>query len=68
MIRDIVPKSSTDRLKRDYRKKELQQDFDAELVAAVVGMNRAFIARALTIAGHVQCYLHHNLREAAGLR
>jgi DNA-binding SARP family transcriptional activator/TolB-like protein len=26
-----------------------------------------FDARALTIAGHVQCYLHHNLREAAGL-
>ena len=23
--------------------------------------------RALTIAGHVQCYLHHNLREAVGL-
>jgi DNA-binding SARP family transcriptional activator len=26
-----------------------------------------FDARALTIAGHVQCYLHHNLREAASL-
>lgn len=47
MIGDIHPRSPVDRLKRDYSKKELQREFDAELVAAVVGMSRAFIARAL---------------------
>lgn len=47
MIGDIHPKSPVDRLKRDYSKKELHREFDAELVAAVVGMSRAFIARAL---------------------
>src|SRR6202035_4807489 len=35
------------RLKRDYSNKHLQSEFDAELVSAVVGMSRAFMARAL---------------------
>jgi DNA modification methylase len=47
MIRDIVPKSSINTLKRDYTKKELRMEFDADLVSAVVGMSRAFLARAL---------------------
>lgn len=51
MIRDIVPRSSVDRLKRDFSKKDLQTEFDADLVAAVVGMSRAFIARALDRPG-----------------
>lgn len=51
MIDDITPRSPVDRLKRDYSKKELQSDFDAELVAAVVGMSRAFMARALDRPG-----------------
>lgn len=47
MIEDITPRSPIDRLSRDYSKKDLQREFDAKLVAAVVGMSRAFIARAL---------------------
>jgi DNA modification methylase len=47
-IGDIVPRSPTDRLRRgDLSNKELATEFDADLVAAVVGMSRAFIARAL---------------------
>jgi len=51
VIEDITPKSPVDRLTRDYSKKEKQREFDAELVAAVVGMSRAFIARALDRPG-----------------
>jgi hypothetical protein len=51
VIGDITPRSPVDRLKRDYSKKELQREFDAELVAAVVGMSRAFITRALDRPG-----------------
>jgi DNA modification methylase len=51
MINDIVPRSPVDRLRRDYSKKELQSEFDAELVSAVVGMSRAFMSRALDRAG-----------------
>lgn len=51
MIDDITPRSPVDRLKRDHSKKDLQREFDAELVAAVVGMSRAFIARALDRPG-----------------
>ncbi|MBK5219189.1 MAG: site-specific DNA-methyltransferase [Thermoleophilia bacterium] len=52
MIGDITPRSSVERLKRGvYGKKELQREFDAALVAAVVGMSRAFIARALDRPG-----------------
>lgn len=51
MIDDIIPKSSTARLSRGHSKKELQREFDAELVSAVVGMSRAFIARALERPG-----------------
>ncbi|MGO9294587.1 MAG: DNA-methyltransferase [Streptosporangiaceae bacterium] len=53
MITDIIPRSPIDRLRpgRYYGKKELQREFDAELVSAVVGMSRAFIARALDRPG-----------------
>lgn len=51
MIRDIVPRSSIETLNRDYTKTELQVEFDADLVSAVVGMSRAFMARALGRAG-----------------
>jgi len=51
VIDDITPRSPVDRLKRDYSKKDLQREFDAELVAAVVGMSRAFMARALDRPG-----------------
>jgi len=51
MINDIVPRSPVDRLKRDYIKKDLQREFDAELVSAVVGMSRAFMSRALDRPG-----------------
>jgi DNA modification methylase len=51
VIKDIVPRSPVDRLKRDFSKKDLQREFDAELVAAVVGMSRAFISRALDRPG-----------------
>ena len=52
MIGDITPRSPVDKLKRgNLSKKELQREFDAELVAAVVGMSRAFIARALDRPG-----------------
>lgn len=51
MIEDITPKSPIDRLKRDYSKKDRQREFDADLVASVVGMSRAFIARALERPG-----------------
>ena len=51
MIDDIHPRSPVDRLKRDYSKKALRRKFDAELVAAVVGMSRAFMVRALDRPG-----------------
>lgn len=51
VIDDITPRSPVDRLTRDYSKKELQREFDADLVACVVGMSRAFIARALDQPG-----------------
>jgi DNA modification methylase len=52
MIGDITPRSSIARLERGaYGSKDLQREFDAELVAAVVGMSRAFIARALNRPG-----------------
>lgn len=47
MINDIIPRSPVDRLRRDYSKKELQSEFDAELISATVGMSRAFLARVL---------------------
>ena len=47
-IRDITPRSPIDKLRRgDLSNKQRATEFDADLVAAVVGMNRAFIARAL---------------------
>jgi DNA modification methylase len=52
VIGDITPRSPVDKLKRgNLGKKELQREFDADLVAAVVGMSRAFIARALERPG-----------------
>lgn len=52
MIGDITPRSPVDKLRRgSLSKKDLQREFDAELVAAVVGMSRAFIARALDRPG-----------------
>ena len=51
MIDDITPKSPITRLNRDHSKKELQREFDAELVSAVVGMSRAFMVRALERPG-----------------
>jgi DNA modification methylase len=53
VITDIIPKSPVNRLRlrREYGKRELQREFDAELVAAVVGMSRAFMARALDRPG-----------------
>lgn len=47
MIRDIKPKSPVHRLKRDYAPAAMEQRFDTGLVAAVVGMSRHFIVRAL---------------------
>jgi DNA modification methylase len=47
MIKDIMPKSSIDRLRRDFDDEVLQAEFDAELVSAAVGMSRAFMVRAL---------------------
>ena len=47
MINDIIPRSPVDRLRRDYSEEELQSEFDARLVSAVVGMSRAFMSRAL---------------------
>jgi DNA modification methylase len=51
MIRDIMPKSSTDKLKRDFGEEELQAKFNPELVSAVLGMSRAFMVRALNRPG-----------------
>jgi DNA modification methylase len=51
VIGDITPRSPVDRLKRDYTKKELHREFDAEFVSTVVGMSRAFMARALDRPG-----------------
>lgn len=47
VIRDIKPKSPVYRLKRDYAPAAMEHRFDIASVAAVVGMSRAFIARAL---------------------
>lgn len=51
MINDIIPRSPVDRLKRDYSKRQLRSEFDAELVSAVVGMSRAFMSRVLDRPG-----------------
>lgn len=42
-----MPKSPLERLRRDYSPADLQRRFDADPAAAVVGMSRAYIARAL---------------------
>jgi DNA modification methylase len=47
MIRDIKPKSPISRLTRDYDADQLDRKVDVELAAAVLGMSRAFISRAL---------------------
>lgn len=48
MIKDIIPRSPVDRLARGvHSPKELGDEFDADVVASVVGMSRPFIARAL---------------------
>ena len=47
MIRDIMPKSSTDKLRRDFGEEGLQAKFNPELVSAVLGMSRAFMVRSL---------------------
>lgn len=50
--RDIKPKSPVASLRRDgYSKEELGREFPIELAAAVVGMSRSFIARALGVPG-----------------
>jgi DNA modification methylase len=51
VIDDITPRSPVDKLSRDYTKKELHREFDAELVSTVVGMSRAFMVRALDRPG-----------------
>jgi DNA modification methylase len=51
MINDIVPQSPIHRLRHNFTPKERQRQFDAELVSAVLGMSRAFIARALDRPG-----------------
>jgi DNA modification methylase len=51
VIKDIKPWSPITRPTRRYSKKQLRSEFDAELVSAVVGMSRAFMARALDRPG-----------------
>lgn len=50
VIRDIKPVSPTTQLRRDYSDAELKQEIDAEAACAVVGINRAFLARALELS------------------
>lgn len=47
LIEDIHPQSPIDRLERNLAEEDLRREIDAETAAAVLGMNRAFIARAL---------------------
>lgn len=47
MIRDIKPKSPVTRLRRDFSDEERAQRIDASEAAAVVGISRAFLGRAL---------------------
>lgn len=47
MIRDIHPKSPVASLRRDFEASDLERRFDFDLAAALVGMSRAFITRAL---------------------
>lgn len=51
LVDDIIPRSPIDRLDRNLPDEELRKTCDAGLAAAVLGMNRAFIARALGRAG-----------------
>ncbi|MCW3046927.1 MAG: putative methyltransferase [Solirubrobacterales bacterium] len=44
---DIRPFSPTDRLDRSLAPEDLEREFDIAMASAVLGMNRAFIARAL---------------------
>lgn len=46
-----MPKSPIRRLRCDYPAADLERRFDADLAAAVVGMSRAYIARALERPG-----------------
>lgn len=46
-IDDIHPRSPVDRLERDLAEEDLRREFDFELAAALLGMSRAFIVRAL---------------------
>jgi DNA modification methylase len=47
VIRDIKPKSAVARLRTDFSSAERAKSVDIELVAALVGMSRAYIGRAL---------------------
>jgi hypothetical protein len=47
LVDDIVPRSPIDRLDRNLPAQDLSRTCDVGLAAAVLGMNRAFIARAL---------------------
>src|SRR3954451_12576265 len=51
LVGDIFPKSPIDRLDRDLPAEQLSTTCDMGIAAAVLGMNRAFIARALGRAG-----------------
>jgi DNA modification methylase len=50
-VEDIHPKSPIDRLDRGLPEEDRAKSIDVELVAAVLGMSRAFIARALERPG-----------------
>ena len=51
LVEDIFPKSPIDRLDRNLPVEDLAKMCDIGLAAAVLGMNRAFITRALGRAG-----------------
>lgn len=50
-IGDIHPRSPVDRLEREFAEEDLRREFDFELAAALLGMSRAFIVRALDRPG-----------------
>ncbi|MGO9900187.1 MAG: DNA-methyltransferase [Solirubrobacteraceae bacterium] len=51
LVPDIKPASETDRLERELPKEDLERRFPFDLVSALLGMNQAFIMRALERPG-----------------
>jgi len=60
-VRDIFPRTPVASFRREYSSQELQQRFPIELVAALSGMARAYVCRALEKPRCTEVTLQHVL-------